>query len=143
MAAINRGRRSLSSKVIKPAKALLDAEASDHEEDQELASPEMLAEFALANPDAAIGLEKEAIPSAAGALTPSLDLPTIEGGADDGTGTGQVVGAPDLTPSLTKVSIKQRLSASPAQQIFCLHCMHCLPIPGRFKQPVWLRTVCD
>jgi hypothetical protein len=79
MAALNRGRRSLTSKVIKPAKGLLDADAGDHEENQELASPKMLAEFALANPDAATGLDKEAIPSAAaGALAPHLDVPTVE-----------------------------------------------------------------
>jgi hypothetical protein len=103
MAAPNRGRRSLSTKVIKPAKGLLDAEVSDHEEGQELASPKMLAEFALANPDAAIGLQKEAIPSAVGALAPSLGVSTTDGAAD-GTGIGQVVGASDLTPSLPEVS---------------------------------------
>lgn len=91
MAAPNRGRRSLSSKVIKPAKGLLDAEASDHEDDQELASPEMLAEFALANPDAAAGeVEKEAISPDNGALAPSLDVPPIAG-AVAGIEPGQIL----------------------------------------------------
>jgi hypothetical protein len=99
MAAPNRGRRSLSSKIIKPAKGLLDAEASDHEDDQELASPEMLAKFALVNLDAAAGeLEKEEIPPANGALAPSLDVPPIAG-AVVGIVTGPILGAPNPSPS--------------------------------------------
>jgi hypothetical protein len=134
MATLNRGRRSLSTKVIKPAKGLLDAEASDHKEDQEFASPKMLAEFALANPDAVIGIQTEAIPSVVGALAPSLDVSTVEGAAD-GMGPSQVVGASDVTPSIPMVSIKESLPAGPLHKRSSLLCMYRLSTPGRFKQP--------
>jgi hypothetical protein len=111
MAAPNRGRRSLSNKVIKPAKGLLDAEASDHEDDHELASPEMLAEFALANPEvAADEVEKEAIPSADGSLAPSLDVPPVAG-AGARTELGQILAASGPIPFFSEVkthSIKCR-----------------------------------
>jgi hypothetical protein len=85
MASSRTGRRSLSDKAAKPAKRLLDL-ASDNEEDHELASPEMLAELALA---AATEAGDEVPLTDAGVMAPLTANPPI-GDGPDGIGLGEV-----------------------------------------------------
>jgi hypothetical protein len=86
-APLRNGKRSLTDKAAKPVKTLLDP-SSDNKEDLEVASPEMLAELALA---AVFEAEKEGTPADAGVMA----LLTKE------SHVGDALEGPELAPQLT------------------------------------------